>query len=212
VYMVFVPTNFWGAPTWGINTPWSTTFTPSQLNAVTNLVEKQLTGYAFISYGALGDQPGQHVWHYLSTWQALPQNNYIAAWKFLPRNTSMNVGSSTIYKVYGFSATNAFPFPTVSNTPPAGNALNLPFIAFNYLGQLTTNGTDASLVDEYIPLAQGSVGYTVNPATKMPQLATVQPGSIIESPPNSSTTSSTFTLVHIDALTGRSRLESQQVQ
>ncbi len=214
VYMVFVPTNYWTSANWGIATPWPTTFTPSQLNSVPNLVEKQLTGYTFLSYGALGDQPGQHAWHYLAPWQALPQNNFIASWKFLPRNTFMTVGSqsSNQFQVFGFSVTNGFPFPTVSNLPPVNSTLYLPFIAFNYLGQLTTNGTDPSFVDEYIPLAQGSVAYTVDPVTKSPQLAPVFQNGITETPTGNSTTNTLFTLVHIDALTGRSRLESQQVQ
>ena len=218
VYMVFVPTNYWTAGNWGMSpysTTWPTTFTPSQLNAVTNLLEKQLTGYTFLSYGALGDQPGQHAWHYLAPWQVLPANNFIASWKFLPRNSPpMTVGSQpgNQFTVYCFSATNAFPFPTVSNIPPANSTLNLPFIAFNYLGQLTTNGTDPSLVDEYIPLAQGSVAYTVDGTTKLPQLVPVSQNAITETPPGNSTTNTLFTLVHIDGLTGRSRLESQQVQ
>ncbi len=50
--------------------------------AVTNLCDKQLTGYTFIAYGALGDQPGQHQWHYLAPWQKLPDGTFIAPNKF----------------------------------------------------------------------------------------------------------------------------------
>ena len=218
VYMVFVPTNFWTAPDWGIN-QWQS-FPPSQMQALTNLLDKQLTGYAFMSYGALGDQPGQHAWRYLDTWQNLPQNSFIASWKFWPRNYYNYVGANSQFTVYGFSQ-GIFPFPTVSNSPPSlgssavsgvlpGN-FSLPFIAFNYQGQLTTNGIDPSFTDEYIPVAQGSVGVQVDPATKKPTLNYVPPNAIQEVPPGNSTNSA-FTLIHIDALTGQSRLEFQQVQ
>lgn len=210
VYMVFVPTNFWTAPSWGINQWQPPSFTPSQMQALTNLLDKQLTGYMFMSHGALGDQPGQHAWRYLDAWQNLPQNSFIASWKFWPRNYATYVGATGQYPVYGFSTRNDFPFPTVSNTPPTSSELYLPYIAFNYLGQLTTNGVDPSFTDEYIPVAQGTVDISVDPTTKKPTLNLVQPNGIQENPPGNSTNSA-FTLIHIDALTGQSRLEFQQV-
>jgi prepilin-type N-terminal cleavage/methylation domain-containing protein len=197
VYMVFVPTNFWAA----INT---NTLTP-QFPQIVNLSESQLSGYNFVSQGAVGDQPGNHPWRYQSTWQSLPQNSYIAAWKFYaPRGifTDINGGA---YSVNSF-ARGLIPFPTATNA-----FVSLPFIAFNYLGQLTTNGIDPSYQDEYIPLAQGTVGYGYNGATKSLTMTLVSAGDITETPPGNST-NSMFTLVHIDALTGRARLEFQQVQ
>lgn len=218
VYMVFVPTNYWTAPDWGINQWQAPGFSSSQLQGVTNLLDKQLTGYTFMSYGALGDQPGQHAWRYLDSWQNLPQNSFIASWKFWPRYNITYVGANSQFPVYGFSQ-GIFPFPTISNLPPSlggsvvpGN-FSLPYIAFNYLGQLTTNGTDPSFTDEYIPVAQGTVGIQVDPVTKRPTLIPSQlvpPNAIQEVPPGNSTNSA-FTLIHIDALTGQSRLEFQQV-
>ena len=74
VYMVFVPTNFWNN---------NLIRRRSQaLPATTNLCDKQLTGYTFAAYGAVGDQPGQHQWHYLAPWQSLPDGTFIAQWKF----------------------------------------------------------------------------------------------------------------------------------
>jgi prepilin-type N-terminal cleavage/methylation domain-containing protein len=214
VYMVFVPTNYWA----NFGTPLSIpTGNSVEFNALTNLGDKQLSGYIFVSHGALGDQPGNHQWRYLSPWQTLPDNSFIAAWKFLPNipNTPVMTVSGQ-FPVYGFNTTNQIPFPTVSNTlvisgPLAYTPPNLPYIAFNYLGQLTVNGTDPSLVDEYIPLAQGTVGYNLNPTNKIPVLSPLGPSAIVETPPNNST-NSMFNLVHIDALTGRSRLEFQKVQ
>ena len=201
VYMVFLPTNFWSV----INT--SSPAYVSQYAQFLNLSENQLSGYAFISQGKLGDQPGQRQndWQYLSPWQSLPDNNFIAAWKFyLPHGTltAVNGGKFTV----GSFPRGAVPFPTATNPLVA-----LPFIAFNYLGQLTTNGVDASFADEYIPLAQGSVGYGYNGKTKSPTLTTVAAKDIVETPAGSST-GSTFNLVHVDALTGRARLEFQKVQ
>ena len=33
----------------------------------------------------MGDQPGQHSWHYLDDWKSLPDGTFIAAAKFLPQ-------------------------------------------------------------------------------------------------------------------------------
>ncbi len=83
VYMVFVPTNYWG--TFNTNIPPLDKF---EYSALVNLGSKQLTGYTFMSNGALGDQPGAHQWQYLTPWQTLPDNSFIAAWKFLPIGSS----------------------------------------------------------------------------------------------------------------------------
>jgi prepilin-type N-terminal cleavage/methylation domain-containing protein len=204
VYMVFVQTNYWAA----MNT---NALNAVQYQALVNLGDKQLTGYTFVSLGAVGDQPGNHQWHYLAPWQVLPDNSFIASWKFYPHTALPVVVLNGQFPVYGFNYTNNIPFPTVSNLPPVNSPLYLPYIAFNYLGQLTTDGTDPSLTDEYIPLAQGTVSYPLNPVTKGPLLNVVLSGAIQENPPSNSI-SSMFNVVHIDALTGRSRLEFQQVQ
>ena len=206
VFMVFMPTNFWGP-----------LLSQQHVPSVTNLSELQLSGYTFISQGKLGDQPGQRQnnWEYLSAWQTLPPNNYIAAWKFQPRNfTPISVNGA--FNVRGFSSAYEFPavkfpFPIGATAPSNAPYLHLPYIAFNYLGQLTTNGIDPSYQDEYIPLTQGSVGYGYDGKTKTPVLTTLANSDITETPPGYST-SSLFTLVHIDALTGRARLEFQKVQ
>ena len=76
VYMVFVPAGFF------TNTAWYNQLTPAQQTLASNLCESQLTGYTFVAFGALGDQPGNHRWHYLAPWQNLPQGTFIAPWKF----------------------------------------------------------------------------------------------------------------------------------
>ncbi len=77
VYMVFVPTNFWMDPsgTAAPNNQWFINLTPAAQTAATNLCDKQLTGYTFMAHGAMGDQPGNHQWHYLAPWQNLPEGD-----------------------------------------------------------------------------------------------------------------------------------------
>lgn len=209
VYMVFVPTNFWDNPVY--NTPvacdnWRNSLSINQLVATTNLCDKQLTGFTFVAYGAVGDQPGQHTWHYLAPWQTLPDGSFIASWKFGPRTTTNYItdqSSRVTYRVPGFDAA-LIPFPT-QDSP----RLVLPCLAFNYLGQLTTQATTPVVLtqDEYIPLARG----TVLPAMTPAKMLLFLPPSITESPPGN-TTNSAFTLVDVDPLTGRATLRYQQVQ
>jgi prepilin-type N-terminal cleavage/methylation domain-containing protein len=209
VYMVFVPTNFW-VVNGSSSGPWLNSLTPAQKTAVTNLLDKQLTGYTFISYGALGDQPGQHLWHYLAPWQNLPSGAFIAQQKFTLSGGSYsyavtNFVTGAAYTINGFSTTNNIPFPTADPNMVAdtGQRISpwLPYVAFNYLGQLVSGH------DEYIPLAQGSLSYAIN-GNKALQLASA---AVSETPPGNSTNSA-FNLVHIDALTGRAVLEYQKAQ
>jgi prepilin-type N-terminal cleavage/methylation domain-containing protein len=184
VYMVFVPTNFWSG------------LSAAQQSdpAVTNLCDKQLSGYTFIANGAVGDQPGRHAWHYLAPWQNLPDGTFIAEQKFI---SSYAISGET-YPINPFNYTTIIPFPTETDSP----GVNLPYIAFNYLGQLVSGQ------DEYIPLAQGSVLPAIDPATRT-FLLTGSP-QVSEIPPGNSSGSS-YSIIHIDALTGRAVLESQKI-
>lgn len=239
VYMVFVPTNFWvtpdGAPPnsgW-----WKAVAAAGQQSVVTNLLDKQLTGYTFLAYGALGDQPGQHAWHYLEPWQSLPDGSFIPLWKFYNPNTPPNnylyfadpANPNYTFNIYSFSYTNTFPFPTTNIAAAAvaaqgGTLPMLPYIAFNYLGQLSDysgqmlSSADRASGQDYdldfaggavdIPLAQGSVIPAIDPTTRIPQIGS--PG-VIETPPGNSTNIS-YSVVHIDPLTGRATLEYHKMQ
>jgi prepilin-type N-terminal cleavage/methylation domain-containing protein len=194
VYMVFVPTNFWG----------NFTAAETSMAVTTNLVDKQLNGYTFVSQGAVGDQPGRHQWNYLEPWQSLPSGTFIAAQKFAGTNQIASYGISQ------FHYTNSIPFPTATNI----NIINpvwLPYIAFNYLGQLTVDGVNLATSHEYIPLAHGSVSFGIDPATKAPQLTPVNPGDVTEVLPGNSTGPS-YNIIDIDPLTGRATLQFQKVQ
>ena len=201
VYMIFVPINFW-TPVGPNN--WFQRLTPAQQTAAMNLCDMQLSGYAYVAYGAAGDQPGQHVWHYLEPWQALPEGTFIAQWKFGSTNSITTiVDPSTVasYPVRGFD-TVQIPFPTAAF--PSGlqqrSLPRFPYIAFNYLGQLTSGQ------DEYIPLARGSV----SPAHDANKAFVLNAPSVSESPSGNSTNA--FNLVQVDWLTGRAVLKYQHVQ
>jgi prepilin-type N-terminal cleavage/methylation domain-containing protein len=197
VYMVFVPTNFWVTQPslW----PW---FTPAQKTELTNLCDMQLSGYAFVANGAAGDQPGQHAWHYLDQWRALPEGSFIASWKFGPRTATTSVpdpAAGVSYAVRGFN-TAQIPFPAETLAVPQAFLPRFPCIAFNYLGQLTSGQ------DEYIPLARGSVV----PARDANRVFQFNSASVAEAPPGNST--SAFNIVKIDWLTGRAVLLYPKVQ
>jgi prepilin-type N-terminal cleavage/methylation domain-containing protein len=225
VYMVFVRSNFWAqsAAPYGPANAWWVRMTPAQRAVASNLCDIQLTGYTYVTLRSAGDQPGQGTPHYLAPWQSLPEGNFIAAWKFqLPPPSQLQAPfyvSPNNYPVYGFCVTNTIPFPTEDS--PTGVALygrtptpvfDLPYIAFNYLGQLTFDGLNMAWCDEYIPLTQGSVSPAIDPVTRLPVLNPTAPApQIIETPPGNST-NSMYSLVHIDRLTGRATLEYQHVQ
>ncbi|HLZ53285.1 MAG TPA: prepilin-type N-terminal cleavage/methylation domain-containing protein [Verrucomicrobiae bacterium] len=202
VYMIFAPTNFW----------MSLSAVVQQLPATTNLCDKQLTGYTFAAYGQVGDQPGQHQWHYLAPWQSLPEGIFIAEQKF---NEASNrfytvtdpLGSGRAYNIYGFNLSSVIPFPTETNSIAPPTYPFVPYIAFNYLGQLTDDGQTVATRHEYIPLARGSVLPGVDPNTKTFQLRTPQ---VYEVPPGNSTNA--YNIIEIDSLTGRATLAEPKIK
>ncbi|MGA3283008.1 MAG: type II secretion system protein [Verrucomicrobiota bacterium] len=196
VYMVFVPTNFWNSS----SPTWFTSLTPAQQIAATNLCGEQLSGYNFVAYGAMGDQPGQHAWHYLAPWQTLPDGSFVALQKFVGTNTIVDPITGASYPIGPFRYTNNIPFPTET----AASGVLLPYLAFNYLGQLTTEQLSPVPLtqDEYIPLAHGSVLPAIDLNTKALQFGSPD---VSETPPGNSTNA--YNIVHIDWLTGRAVLE-----
>jgi len=200
VHMVFVPTNFWLDPQM-----------PPPTDVVSNLLDKQLVAYNFVSVGSLGDQPGKTTKRYLGAWKTLPEGLYIPAEKFVPRSnvpildiltndpvTGQNIRA---FRVYGFNRVTNVPFPAEDTPSKSGKYVQLPSIAFDYLGRLT------SFQNEYIPLAKGAVLFQRDPATGR---GTKNLPTIRESPVGNVTNA--FNVVSIDWLTGRAHLERQQVQ
>lgn len=217
VYMVFVKTNFWMDPGFPAPNSWWFSLTTAQQTVATNLCDKQLTGYTFVSLHSVGDQPGRVTAHYLAPWQALPSGTFIASQKFQPPTVPpfFILGYDPTVKIYGFNTTNNIPFPTEDSR--LSTALSLPYIAFNYLGQLTVDGQNIAQFDEYIPLAQGSVLPAINPATKALVINPAPAGaaSVSETPPGNSgigNNNLSYNIVHIDRLTGRATLEYYKVK
>jgi prepilin-type N-terminal cleavage/methylation domain-containing protein len=225
VYMVICPTNFWTDP--AFLGPFST-LSPnpppgvqSEVNKAYRLLNKQMIGYAFVSLKTLGDQPGRPTPRYLSSWQTLPDGAHITPEKFTPgaRNPSYPVmvitNGSTIYSVLGFQYTNNIPFPSdqvVAYSPynTFGNSsipyVTLPYIAFNYLGQLVDGANSPTGVDEIIPLTKGSVMFSKN----RDKTAGTNAPTVLEAPAGNTTNS--FDIVRVDWLTGRARAERLEVQ
>jgi len=215
VFMVFVPKNFWADPRW--------TTLPTgiqQSTVVTQLYSAQWNGYMMVSLRDVGDQPGRTFPKDLMRVKTLPQGAFFAPLKFTnspayPFDTPAYVTNRSDLPIYVFPTTNAIPFPTsdvltnpifaalVKNNP--NRYATVPYIAFNYLGQLTTGDGTVLPYDENIPLGYGSIAPAINPTNKMPVQGMP---SIIESPSGSSTNSA-YNVIHIDRMTGRARLERQ---
>jgi prepilin-type N-terminal cleavage/methylation domain-containing protein len=202
VYMVFCREGFWNFGNFAI-------LPQAERDKAAKLYGKQLTGYAFVTLRSVGDQPGDHTARYLGKWSSMPEGTIIPMFKFnSPTLAPVQiydpplpaVPTDRIFDVYGFP-TNTFPFPS-----EAGLDLLLPYIAFNHLGQLTRDGLTMADRDEFIPVARGSVSYArdadKNPTASLP--------SVLETPPGNSTNN--FILVRIDRLTGRARVEKQEIQ
>ncbi|MGA2246971.1 MAG: prepilin-type N-terminal cleavage/methylation domain-containing protein [Verrucomicrobiota bacterium] len=237
VYMVFVPTNFFnlldqaGRPIGSDvqilgNFP-SAAAQHTALTTLSNLVNVQLTGYNFVSLGKVGDQPGQHSWHYLSSWQSLPDGNFIAPEKFQPayyfapklipawQNDYPNAGQIDNWRRYGgavipqvYAFTNCgiyIPFPTEQSP-----GVLLPCLAFDSTGRLISETADnVTFHHAYIPLAQGSV--TVGrDQNKAPTLTVVPPNGITEVPAGNSGGIS-YNVIDVDPLSGRARLLVHQI-
>jgi prepilin-type N-terminal cleavage/methylation domain-containing protein len=193
VYVVFVSPSILGydyASLYGPNT--------SALSQVTNLYGGQYTTYAVLSLRSVGDQPGTANPHYLTGWRTLPNGVYISTNKFAAYSTSASYNEYT----RPFQTTNApiIPFPQVtSNTVYLPN---LPFICFNYQGGL--NNPNNENVD--IPLTRGSIFYARDGnGALLPQTP-----DVLENPPGN--TLNVSNVIHIDWLTGRVKVQRQEVQ
>ena len=214
VYMVFIPP-------WIANTTLFPIPADSRLAAaVTNLYGGQFTTYALISLRAVGEQPGRSTPRYLTEWKTLPAGVYIATNKFY-------------LTPFAFARTFAqdlqFPFPVATNYPLTVKAYKLPYIAFNYLGQLVDkNGSLlGSQTNMFIPLVRGSVFYardaagnvTAQPADVSETVAgtayyttynslNALTGTNLPAPDNAKV----YNQIYIDPLTGRPRVQRQELQ
>jgi prepilin-type N-terminal cleavage/methylation domain-containing protein len=199
VYLVFVEDNFWGVNP----APFLAPLTPQQQLAATNIADKQLIGYNFVSLRTVGDQPGRGLPRYLSAWQSLPDSIFIQPSKFSLPGTLLTISDPAVqtlpapilFQYYSFN-TISLPFPT-EDAP----LFKVPAIAFDYQGRLLSGR------DEYIPMMHGSLSFSRDAVTKLtPLVAPV----ILEAPPGNATNS--YNVIHIDWLTGRAHLEKREIK
>ena len=134
VYMVFSPSNVWDV----IRNVDQERLPPRKkdprLLSLTNMIEKQFSGYAIVSMRTVGDQPGQEFPNYITEWKKLPQGMLIAPHKIV--QSGLDGGFST----------QVVPFPLADSSPAI-----VPVVGFNSRGQLKSNS------DEVIPLVVGNV-------------------------------------------------------
>jgi prepilin-type N-terminal cleavage/methylation domain-containing protein len=190
VFMVFVPPTVINyVPPGGVGI--------SVLKNYTNLLGGQYTTYALLSMRQVGEQPGRATPRYLSEWRSLPNGVFIAAAMF----TNTPASFPAVF--------NYFPFPVTNNYP--GNTFALPYVAFNYLGQLVA--LDGSfnptipLAAMDIPVAHGSIFYARGADGNFIN----SPADVQENPPGNST-NNLANVIHIDGLTGRAKVVRQEVQ
>ena len=201
-YMIFCPANFWtdtgfsGLPQ-----------TPRDLQAPgTNLWDKQLTGYAFVTLRDIGEQPGAATPDYIGPWHSLPDGAFIATNKMNRLSgfyTLTDLSTGNTYDVRPFSITNGIPFPSEEAFARNRTYATVRYVAFNYLGQLISGQPGR---DEFIPMARGTAAHPIDPLTRLPRRAVPE---LIEKPPGNSTNA--LNIIHIDRLTGRARLIQPEI-
>ena len=219
VLMVFLRTNFWLEPNGSVGA--SGVWRPVDKIAATNLLDKQLIGYNFVSLRSLGDQPGVHIPRYLGSWKSLPEGAFISPLKFLlpaisatPFVIFTNSPPVPGFDLYGFNWTTDVPFPRVDTpmlnpNPNRQHYVWLPYIAFNYLGQVCDQDGNPLQRNNVFPLAKGAVGVPRDPNTRAPRQLTAV---VNENPVGNATNSLTYNVVVVDWLTGRARAAEQEVR
>jgi hypothetical protein len=118
-----------------------------------------------------------------------------------------------------FNVATNIPFPSEKGTNSYTARIVLPYVAFNYLGQLTFDGQSMADRDEHIPLSQGSVLPMTAPGTKALVLLSTPPAtpSVFGTPdvkedPAGNSTNISYNIIHVDRLTGRAVLEYHKMQ
>jgi hypothetical protein len=208
VYLVFVPRGFWSDGlyngTWVANNGGP---------AATNLFDKQLVGYNFVTLRSLGDQPGRPTVHYLDRWKTLPEGGFIPEEKFYRAPTNQfpfvtvytNAGPQDYCRIFPFQTNYSIPFPTALTPAKSPSDLRwpgVPCLAFDYMGRL------ASGKDEIIPLAKGSAIFARDQLTKSP---TANFPSFLEQPANNwRAATNSYSLVYVEWMTGRARILSPE--
>ena len=196
VYMVFVPPAFWTSNDY-------TTLPATEKVKGDRLLDKQYIGYNFVSLRGVGEQPGVSNPRYWSSWKTLPKGAIIPPEKFGARNTinykffTNNVSGNPVlvYDILGF-AINPVPFP--SELGNIGQNVRLPSIGFNSFGQLI------SQTNEVIPIVKGNV--------MVPRAPSGLPTNTSAATISQNAAGNVTNVVVIDWLTGRARIEKQELR
>lgn len=183
---------------------------PGMNDADKKLFERLKTGsqttYALYAERTVGDQPGQRTDRYLTDWRSLPDGVFIATDEFRLMRGPPFDRFADVERPFAYS--NTIPFPR-ETTPLGNNNIPLMRIAFDQNGSLLQyeggfeSGTRVYRT-EYIHLAQGSVFTARNDRGGITEF------SVREAPPGNSTNN--YHRIRIDPLSGRARLERQEIR
>ena len=171
------------------------------------LLSGAFTTYTIFAERSVGDQPGQSHPRYLrgGEWKSLPDGVFIWPAKF----TAVTAPVWDSYVIPGSSGNtnrpfkqSLFPYPTAT-----GKDIKLPHISFSPSGSLITYDSNFNPVnpqDEYIPLSRGSILAVRDDNGVMIDLDVREApiGTAVDNP----------NIIHIDAFSGRSRLERPEIQ
>ena len=165
VYVVFTPTNIWEIIKDVDREQLPPRKKDPRLLSLTNMLEKQFSGYAVMSMRSVGDQPGRSHPNYLTEWKRLPKGMLIAPYKFMAWRKGVHDYDPGDEYGDGFLRDHFYghppqppliPFPLADSSPA-----RLPHVAFNSRGQLVKRDGLGKLIpagrDEIIPLVEGSV-------------------------------------------------------
>lgn len=210
VYMVFLPPQFWA----GVNAPRAASLNADSSANLDDLITGQYTSYALFSFRGIGDQPGHSRPRYLTAWRELPDGMMIETNKFTLDSLEFvadvnDPARLRTWAVRGFP-TNEFPFPPTELTNTAAGApikFHLPYIGFDAQGKLLPRPGQTSPEDEFIPLVKGSIFPPRDANGKALRAAP----DVVQGPYRELTRTN-YLLIHVDWLTGRARIEKQELQ
>ncbi|MDB6130957.1 MAG: hypothetical protein JWM04_2064 [Verrucomicrobiales bacterium] len=164
---------------------------------IKSLLGGQFSQYVLYSENKVGDQPGTTHPTFITKWKSLPQKTFVAPSKF--SLTASN--DPDLYKRSFQHKTFTFPkelFPKQA----APVVRDFQYIEFDATGKLVSEGSS----DAIIPLTTGSFFVDRNIQGE----ALAQAGTFNEVPPGNSTINPT--IIHVDWLTGKSRIERLEVK
>jgi len=198
VYVVFLPNvSRWQGFSWD-----PPALPPKQMEIATNLLNLQYRGYAIVALRRAGDQPGRGRFRYITEWKALPEGVFIPPSKFDERFLMplMLNDEPVVLKPFCWIA-GKIRFPDAE-----GIHVPLPAVGFDPEGRLILPGRNGE--DELIPLCTGSVW----PRRKGDEVGSLLPldPDVVENPPGNWT--NTYTIIRIDFLTGRARVERPKIK